>query len=100
MGHIMETNMTLEFICRIFANSNINFCQILDIAGISTKSDLFPASGFHILHPVTQLGIKQKPFFPSKFLILKISKPNLEFRVIGLISDEDDRLLSGDGSDE
>jgi hypothetical protein len=59
-----------------------------------------PKLGFHILHPVTQLGIKQKPFFSSKILNLKISKPNLEFRVIGLISDEDDRLISGDGSDE
>ena len=96
--------MTLELICRIVANSYIDFCQILDIVGISTKSDLFPASGteagFSYSSPSYPTGDQAETFFSSKFLNLKISKPNLEFRVIGLISDEDDRLISGDGSDE
>ena len=97
--------MTLELICRIIANSYIVFCQILDIVGISTKSDLFPASGteawFSYSSPSYPTGDQAETFFfSSKLLNLKVSKPNLEFRVIGLISDEDDRLISGDGSDE
>jgi hypothetical protein len=76
----------------------------LDIEGISTKSDLFRASGtkagFSYSSPSYPTGDQAETFFPSNFLNLKISKPNLEFRVIGFISDEDDRLISGDRSDE
>jgi hypothetical protein len=61
MWYIKETNMTLELICRIIANSNPNFDQILDIVGISNKvtSSLHqvPKLHLHVLHSVNQLGI-------------------------------------------